>query len=233
MSELHNFFFKPRPFWEIVPPSVWESLNAVSVSQSYPKKTIIYSEGSHPRGLYIIRKGRLKVFIIDHNGAELIIYFMGKNEFFGYRSIVCDEISPVYVAAIDDCVVDCIPRLHFERHLRDSPQLNTAFFYYLGHEFRQFVHKISVFAQKSVSERVALALLVLNEKFNGSSLHVNELNFSRENLAAYTGTAPESLIRQLKLLRESGAITVKGRKIVLEQPDLLWERAGLAPKTSG
>ncbi|HOY04159.1 MAG TPA: Crp/Fnr family transcriptional regulator [Saprospiraceae bacterium] len=228
-SELRNFFFKPQPFWEILPPAVWDALNAVSISQSYAKKTIIYSEGSHPRGLYIIRKGRLKVFIIDKNGSELIIYFLGKDEFFGYRSIVCDENSPVYVETIEDCMVDCIPRRYFEHHLRESPEMNAAFFYYLGHEFRLFVNKMSVFAQKPVSERVALALLVLDEKFRELPHATGVLNFTRENLAAYIGTAPESLIRQLKVLKESGAITVKGRKIILEKPAVLWEKAGLSP----
>jgi CRP-like cAMP-binding protein len=226
--ELSKYFFKPTPFWETLPHAVWTELQALSHSVAYPKKTLIYSEGSYPRGLYIIRKGRVKVFIINNEGAEQIIYFIGKDEVFGHRSIVCDEPSPVYIETIDDCTVDCIPRLHFERFLRESPELNAAFLYYLGHEFRVFVNKISAFAQKTVSERVALALLVLNEKFNDHPQYVMVLSFSREDLASYVGTATESLIRQLKILKEARAIMIKGRKIIIEETDLLWEQARIS-----
>ena len=224
-AELRKYFFKPPPFWESLPPALWDELQAVSNSQTYPQKTLIYSEGSYPRSLYIIRKGRVKVYIINNEGAEQIIYFLGKDEVFGHRSIVCDEPSPVFIETLDDCVLECIPRYHFEDFLRKSPELNAAFLYYLGHEFRVFVNKISVFAQKPVSERVALALLVLNEKFNEHPQYVMVLNFTREDLASYVGTATENLIRQLKALKETRAIIIKGRKILIEETDLLWERA--------
>ncbi|MBK7940014.1 MAG: Crp/Fnr family transcriptional regulator [Lewinellaceae bacterium] len=224
-AELRKFFFKPLPFWESIPASLWAEMQAVSQPLSCPKKTLIYSEGSYPRSLYIIRKGRVKVYIINNEGAGQIIYFLGKDEVFGHRSIVCDEPSPVFIEAIDDCVLEAIPRYHFEDFLQKSPELNAAFLYYLGHEFRVFVNKISVFAQKPVSERVALALLVLNEKFNDHPQSVMLLNFTREDLASYVGTATENLIRQLKTLKEARAVIIRGRKIIIEETDLLWERA--------
>ena len=228
-AELRKYFFKPPPFWESIPASLWTEMQAVSQTLICPKKALIYSEGSYPRSLYIIRKGRVKVYIINNEGAEQIIYFLGKDEVFGHRSIVCDEPSPVFIEAIDDCALDCIPRYHFERFLGDSPDLNAAFLYCLGHEFRVFVNKISVFAQKPVQERVALALLVLNEKFNEHPQYVMVLNFTREDLASYVGTATENLIRQLKTLKETGAIIIKGRKIIFEETQLLWERARVLP----
>ncbi len=224
-EELRKYYFKPTPFWERIPSTVWGELQAHSQSQTYKKKTLIYSEGSYPKGLYIIRKGRAKVFIINNEGNEHILYFLGKDEVFGYRSIVCDEPSPVFVEAIDDCTIDCIPRYHFERYLQESTALNAAFLYYLGHEFRVFANKISAFAQKPVAERVALALLVLNEKFNEHPQYVMVLNFTREDLASYIGTATENLIRQLKALKDERAIIVRGRKIIIEETDLLLERA--------
>lgn len=224
-TEIRKYFFQPPPFWESLPTDVWEELRALSYEQAHPRKTLIYSEGSSPRSLYIIRKGRVKVFIINNEGAEQVIYFLGKNEVFGHRSIVCDEPSPVFIEAIDNCILDCIPRYHFEDFLRKSPELNASFLYYLGHEFRVFVNKMSVFAQKPVSERVALALLTLHEKFNDPPRGVMVIHFTREDLASYIGTATENLIRQLKSLKEAGAISIKGRKIFLEDLDLLWERA--------
>lgn len=226
-TELRKFFFKPDPFWEQVPSDLWKELTDLSFQMQVPKKTLIYSEGSYPKGLYIIRKGYVKVYIINNEGAEQIIYFQGKDEVFGHRAIVSDEPSPVFVESIDDCEIECIPREHFVRCLRESPLLNAAVMSYLGHEFRIFVNKISLFTQKPVSERVALTLLVLNEKFNPNPQFVKVLRFSREDLASYTGTATENFIRQLKILKDLGAIVIKGRKIIIESTDILFERVNL------
>lgn len=224
--ELRKYFFKPPLFWENIPKTLWEEMQALAQEVTYAKKELIYSEGSHPRSLFIIKKGRVKIYIINNEGAEQIIYFLGKEEVFGHRSIVCDEASPVFVEAIENCVLDCIPRHHFETFMRNSTALNAAFLYSMGHEFRVFVNKISLFSQKTVSERVALALLILNEKFNDQPDHVMALNFTRDDLASYTGTATENLIRQLKILKEAQAIVVTGRKIFIQETDYLWERAG-------
>lgn len=224
-AELSKYFFKPAPFWENLPPHLWEEMKTHLIAQTYPKKTLIYSEKSYPRSLYIIRKGLVKVYVLNNEGAEQVIYFLGKNEVFGHRSIVCDEPSPVFVETMEACEIDCIPRHHFERFLKESLDLNAVFLHYLGNEFRVFVNKISVFAQKPVPERIALALLVLNAKFNDHPEYVMVLNFTREDLASYVGTATESLIRQLKVLKEARVITVRGRKIILEETDQLWERA--------
>jgi CRP-like cAMP-binding protein len=51
------------------------------------------------------------------------------------------------------------------------------------------------------------------------------LNFTREDLASYIGTATKNLIRQLKALKDDRAIIVRGRKIIIEETDLLLERA--------
>lgn len=226
-QELRKYYFKPEPFWEGLPPNLWKELKISCISKRYAKGTIIYEEGKYPRGLFIIRRGLVKVFVINHDGSEQIIYFMGKDELFGLRSLVSDEASPVFIETIEDCTIDCIPRTKIESYLSDSTDLTTAFLRYLGNEFRVFVHKISFFTNRPVSERVALAILVLNEKFNSTHPEINAISFSRKDLANYIGIATENLIRQLKQLKNAGAIAIKGRKIILEDLEILHTQANL------
>lgn len=226
-QELRKYYFKPDPFWQALPPNLWQELKVSSFSQKHPKGAIIYEEGKYPRGLFIIRRGLVKVFVINHDGSEQIIYFMGKDELYGLRSLVSDESSPVFIETIEDCIIDCIPKTKIESCLSGSTDLMAAFLRYLGNEFRVFVHKISFFTNRPVSERVALALLVLNEKFNSARPGTNSISFSRKDLANYIGTATENLIRQLKHLKSIGAIAIKGRKIILENLEMLYEHANL------
>ena len=43
------------------------------VRRSYPKNTIILSEGDSSDSLYLILSGKVKVFLNDENGKEAII----------------------------------------------------------------------------------------------------------------------------------------------------------------
>lgn len=226
--ELQKYYFKPEPFWVNLPPTIWEELKKVSFTKKHHKKTIIYEEGKYPSGLYIIRKGLVKVYVINHDGTEQIIYFLGKDELFGLRSIVSGDASPVYIETIEECTIDCIPKAELVDALYGSTELMEAVLRYLGNEFRVFVNKISFFTNRPVSERVALSLLVLNEKFNPHQPLVKTISFARKDLANYAGIATENLIRQLSSLRNSGAIVVKGRKIILENFEMLFEQAKLS-----
>lgn len=225
--ELSKYYFKPDPFWMDLSPTLWAELKASRVTRKHSPKELIYEEGKYPRGVYIIRRGLVKVFVLSQDGLEQIIYFMGKDEVFGLRSIASDEASPVFIETIEDCVVDCIPRTEILRILNDSTEFMAALLRYLGNEFRVFVNKISFFTNHPVSERVALSLLVLNKKFNKPHAETPSIVFSRKDLANYIGIATENLIRQLKLLKNSGAITIKGRRIALTNLEILYEQAKL------
>ncbi len=226
-DELRKYYFRPKPLWESLPQHLCEEIQDKCVLYAYPKKTIIYSEGSHPKGLFIIQRGRVKVYVINNDGVENIIYFLAKGEIFGHRLLVCDAPSPVFIEAIEDCILECIPRHHFQKYLHESFELNAIILNYLGHEFRVFVNKLSIFASKNVNERIPLALLVLHQKFNEGDLPLTTLHFTRNDLAAYVGTAPETLIRQLKNLKDADLISTNGKGIVLKDMDGLWLRANM------
>jgi CRP-like cAMP-binding protein len=64
-------------------------------------------------------------------------------------------------------------------------------------------------------ERLAIALIVLREKFKdeGSGEQEIILNISRMDLASLAGIAQENVIRLLKEFKEEGILETDGRKI--------------------
>ncbi len=224
---LANFDFMPKPFWKNIPKKSWQELNKNSKILTFKKNDVIYNVGDPPLGLYIIKKGHVKTSVIDNIGHEQIIYFLGKDEIFGYRPLVCNEVSPLKVSALEDCKVIFIDKLTFKSILSKSMELNAEFLSIMGQEFRIFTNKLMMFARKPVHERVALSLLIINIKQNSAKGAEQSLVYSREDLANYVGTVIETLIRQLKLLKDKQAIAIKGRKITLIDFDILYEKANI------
>jgi CRP-like cAMP-binding protein len=78
----------------------------------------------------------------------------------------------------------------------------------LGHEFSLFINSITNLATKSVRERLAFTLLILDEKFKSPdhSGEASQINLSRTDLANMVGTAKESLVRLLQEFKRAGLI---------------------------
>ncbi len=62
---------------------------AAKGQRSYPKNTIIVTEGDKTDSLYVILEGRVKVFVSDDSGNEVLLQTQGAGEYFG--ELVLDE----------------------------------------------------------------------------------------------------------------------------------------------
>jgi CRP-like cAMP-binding protein len=93
--------------------------------------------------------------------------------------------------------------------------LSNALLKALGHEFSLFINNITNLASKTVRERLAFNLLILDEKFKTSDKSdlPNAINMSRTDLANMVGTAKETLVRLLQEFKGAGLIEKSGKTI--------------------
>jgi CRP-like cAMP-binding protein len=200
-------------------------LNIITASmQTIRKKKgeIIFRKGETSKGVYILKKGMVKIYQTNQDSRPQILYIYKKGESFGYKPLLCQETHPVTAEALEDIVISFIPRVPFFEVLKVSPQLSNRLLFNLSHEFTVWVNTTTAFAQQTVKERFALTLLILNEKYKkkGAKKPV-ELNLSREDLSCYVGTAVETLIRILKEFKTKKILEVKARKIKIIDPEAL------------
>jgi len=100
----------------------------------------------------------------------------------------------------------------------------------LSHEFGVLVNFIATFTQKTVRERVALTLLILQEKFKDDINENDEIQIvlTRADFANIVGTAVATLVRLLHDFKEENLIQTQGRKIVINNKLQLLEIADVA-----
>jgi len=184
---------------------------------------VIYREGQNPRGVYLLKKGKVKISQFSNKGKEQIVYIYRRGELFGYRPLLCDQTHPVTATTLEDCTYAFIPKNIFLSALDHSPELSRTLLTQLSNEFMVWLNKINVLGQLAVKERTVVALLILNEKYKkkGKEHLPSVINLSRENLASFCGTTVESLVRVLRVLKDADIISAKGRKITILDPEAL------------
>jgi len=209
--------FKSESILKDLPPEDYALLTAHKTEQVYSKGEIIFREGAYPSGIFYIVDGKVKKYKVDKEGKEHIIYVANAGEILGYHAILSEDRYPDSASTLEKSRIAFIPKEDFLSVLQQSTVLSKRLLKTLSHEFAVLANSLSVFAQKSVRERVALQLIVLREKYkvNFQPGMPVEINISRDDLANLVGTVRESAVRILTEFKEAGILETKGRKIIV------------------
>jgi CRP-like cAMP-binding protein len=209
--------FKSESILADLPVSDLEILMSRKSEQVYKKGEIIFREGGYPSGIFYIVNGKVKKYKADLEGREQIIYVANTGELLGYHAILAADNYPDSAAVLEESTIAFIPREDFLEAINQSDVLNRRLLKTLSHEFAVLANSLSLFAQKSVRERLALQLIVIREKYkvNFEPGMPVEINMSRDDLASLVGTARENVVRMLSEFKAEGTVETKGRKIIV------------------
>lgn len=211
-----------------LPQEVYELLMAHREERKYKKNEILFREGAFPSGIFYIVNGKVKKYKADKDGREQIVYLAHSGQLLGYHAVLSEERYPDTAATIEDSTIAFISKEDFLRALDQSPLLTTRLLTALSHEFAVLVNNLTMFAQKTVRERLALQLIIVREKFRiqGEEEMPVVIDLSREDLANLVGTARENVIRVLKEFKKEGLLETRGRKIIISDINRLVDIAG-------
>jgi CRP/FNR family transcriptional regulator len=191
-------------------------------SCSYFKKNQpLFIEGSFPRGVFCLNQGKVKVFTRGDEGKEQIIHIAKEGEIIGFRAMFSGEMYKVSATSLEDANICFISKDDFLDMIDTNPTLRNGIMRELSKELGDRAVFITNMAQKSVRERLASALIILDDVYSGE-----QINLTREDMANFVGTATETLIRLLKDLKEEGVIEIHTRKLEIVDKDKLMKIAG-------
>jgi CRP/FNR family transcriptional regulator len=131
------------------------------------------------------------------------------------------DMYKVSATALEDANICFISKDDFLDMIDTNPTLRNGIMRELSKELGDRAVFITNMAQKSVRERLAAALIILDDVYSGE-----QINLTREDLANFVGTATETLIRLLKDLKEECVIDIHTRKLEIIDKDKLMKIAG-------
>jgi CRP-like cAMP-binding protein/CheY-like chemotaxis protein len=201
-----------------------ESLKKLSEERdvkSFRKKEEIFREGTYPKGVFFINKGKVKVYQKNDQGKELITALHKEGEFFGYLSLLKDEQHSHSASALEDSEIYMIPRDDFFALMYKNADVAKKFIELLSDNVREHEQQLVRLAYNSVRKRVAEALITLSDKYKKEGESQFSMNVSREDLANLVGTATETVIRTLSDFKDEQFIAITGSKVTILEYDKL------------
>jgi CRP-like cAMP-binding protein len=213
---IEKYHFMTTSLLEELPAKEYKLLKEQMTRMEVKKNKVLFRQGYYSKGIYILVKGKVKIFQLSKDGQEQIAYIYSRGEIMGYRPLLCNETHPATAMTLEDCIITFIPQKYFIEVLDRSSTLSRQLLFSLAHEFSVWINTMSILAQQSVRERVALVLLILNEKYKKAD-EAAVINLSRKNIANYAHTTVETLARVLRQFKDQKIIKTEGRKIILSR----------------
>ncbi len=222
-NKIENYHLKSSSLFDFLSNDEVKVVKSKMIRKEFLKGEYLFKEKSFSKGIYIVRKGKVKIFQMNNEGKQSIVYIYKKGDYFGYRPILANEPHPVSAVAMDNTVISFIPREFFLSLIGKSTTLATELLHTLSKEFSVWINKMTVFSQYGVKERVALSLLILNKVYQQQEEKSKPvlIAINREDFAGFVGTAKETLVRMLRTFKDEGIIMTKGTKIIILKPRVL------------
>jgi len=190
-------------------------LSSCKGANKYRKGHLLFFEGANPTGVYCISSGTVKIYRMSGDGKAQIIKLAGAGDLVGHEAVLSQGSYKYFAEVIDESVVCYIPKQYFLQMLKENQLLTSTLMQQMSLELIHSDKRTTSMATKPVRERVAESLLLLNDFFTTKSRGKDSppITLSREEVAAYSGTATETVIRILSEFGSSKLITLGKRSI--------------------
>lgn len=179
----------------------------------YKKGDSLFEDEDWPKGVFIIKHGTVKLAKFGSFGKEQILRFATEGDLVGYRSILCGESLKAHAEAMTEMKATFIPRDIFMKLLEEDAVFSFAMIKRLAFELGESLNTITFLAQKTVRERLAEILILLEQKLGTDDEGFINISLTREEIANLIGTATESAIRLISEFKSDKLILVSGRQI--------------------
>jgi CRP/FNR family transcriptional regulator, cyclic AMP receptor protein len=209
------------PLFEGVAEAELHALAECTVTRSYPKQAIIVSEGDDTDSLYLILAGRVKVYLSDEAGKELILAIKGPGQYFG-EMVLDSQPRSASVMTLEPSQFAILSRADFKAFLLRHAEVALQLIENLIRVARGLTHNVRSLAMLDVYGRVARILLELAVDQGGGKLVIPE-KLTQKDIAARVGASREMINRILRDLTTGGYVTLEGGRITINKaPPARW-----------
>jgi CRP-like cAMP-binding protein len=188
---------------------------------------LIYSPEEQSETLFLLKKGRVRLYRLSPEGKALTIAVIEPLSLFGEMALLGQGMEDSFAEALEDCELYVLRRRDLENLLLTDPRVARRLLDLIGRRLTDTERRLAEFAFKNVPQRLASLLLELARGGAGPSEGPLALpvRYTHQQLAEMIGTYRETVTKVLNDFRQRGLIRVEQGRILVLDPAGLREMA--------
>jgi len=190
-----------------------QALFAHAMVKSFQKNTMVITEGDRTTdSIYLIRSGKVKVFLCSADGKEVDLGVLEPGDYFGEMELDAGPRS-ASVVTIERSQLVVIRQSEFKAFVAENGDFTMQLILKLIARTRALLKNVKSLALLDVSDRVARLLLEMATEENGKLIITEKL--SKRDIANRVGATREMASRVFRDLVSSGYIKLEHKKITI------------------
>jgi len=203
------------PIFSHLQPNQMKEIVNVIRDTHFKKGEMVYHAEDMFDALYIVNKGRVKIYRLSETGKEQLIRILKPGDFTGELALFQDVTTEhgIYAEALIPSSICVIHRNDVQNLLLKYPSISLKILAEFSNRLEKSEKQTTSFATQETDTRIALYLAELAEQIHDEPNHkMIELPVSKKDLASYLGTTPETLSRQLKIFETNEIIKQENQR---------------------
>ncbi|WP_101698240.1 Crp/Fnr family transcriptional regulator [Clostridium minihomine] len=200
------------PQWEKLTPRQKERVKAQTRHKKFARGQLLHQGHSDCSGLFLVREGQLRVFIVSDSGKEVTLYRLFPLDIclFSASCIMKNISFELHVQAEKDSDVFIVPADLYEGLMRESTPIADFTSQLMASRFSDVMWMMEQILFTSFDSRLA-SFLLDQSKIEGS------LSFAvtHDEIARHLGSAREVVSRMLKYFAGEGLVRIARGQITL------------------
>jgi CRP/FNR family transcriptional regulator len=195
-----------------------QMLASRTVRKRFAPRELLFSQDEPCRGLFIIARGKVRIFNTSLNGREQVLAVNLPGESVAELPVFDGGPYPASAMAIENTEVAFISRADFHAFCIEHPEVSLKVLSVVGARLRRLVGIIEELSFTTIRQRLISVLVKLAQTEGTKSDRGIEFQLpaTHQELANQLGTVRELISRNLMRLQAEGLLDVDARRIVVK-----------------
>jgi len=207
-----------------LPPVVAEALEQEALTTSYPTGAVLFAEGQSPRGVFIVRRGRVKLSICGSDGRTLILRIVDTGCPLGVAAVVSGRPYEATAETQEPCEISFLRHTDLLRLMRLHGEFALWVTQHISQDYASTCREIrDLILSDSASEKLARLLVgFLDQNTKAKNPSQMKLALTHEEIGQMIGSSRETVSRLLAgfkkqhLIQQTGSTLVIPDRVALE-----------------
>ncbi|MDP2171823.1 MAG: Crp/Fnr family transcriptional regulator [Rhodocyclaceae bacterium] len=219
---------KRMPLLGALPAALIAQIATATQERGYARDVVVLQKGEHPGGLLLIVSGSLKESCRSPGGEEKVIEILAAGQTCGEAALFLDCPYPMCATTLSNTVLLHIEKQAIDELVEVAPKFVKRMLQELAERQNSIMRDIEAYARSSLLQRLVDFLLEQRRAGDGRSASIT-LPARKQVVASRLSMTPAALSRSFRDLAEAGLIEMRGKRVILLDPERLGEFARQSP----
>lgn len=207
-----------------VPRHLFRYFARAGIRRKFQRGSMVYVQGDQAPGIYLICKGRVRMFYTSDSGKEITVQIIGEGQLIGESAFLCHANRDTSVLAVNDVEVIACDIEQIFPYMQKNRELNELILRLLLENYSVLCSQLKRLTVYDSAQRVASYLLDQTE-CDRKELGIvdNTLPYTHEELAVCLNLHRVTVTKILNRFAEHGWVQLRQKRVRLVDREALGE----------